>query len=453
MAVSRLLHNPVGAAGALAGADLLISGAYVLDPRTGLDAPCDVLVREREIAQIGAPGELQPDGQPEVVQGRGKHLLPAFVDPHVHLRSPGQEHKEDLVTGTRAAAAGGFGAVIAMPNTDPVLDSAPLLRSLREAAAREARVPVGFLAAITRNLEGVELTEMAELMGEGALGFTDDGRPVASAGVLRKALRYQRLCGGVLTLHEEDPSLSHGGCMHEGAVSAALGIGGIPSVSESTMVARDAELAGYEDGRVHFQHLSCAASVQAVAAAKERGARVSAEVTPHHLLLCDEHVRSLDTRMKMNPPLASEEDRVALVEGLRSGAIDCVATDHAPHARHEKEVPFEQAPMGATGLETAFAALYTELVLPGTIGLALLVERMTAGAALFGLPTPRVAVGEPANITLVDLSAEWVAGEHGWESRSENCCFAGRRLTGRVVMTIAAGAVAYRERAFSVVAA
>lgn len=453
MAASPLLHNPVGAAGALPGANLLISGAHVLDPRTGIDAPHDVLVRDRKIAQIAAPGELRPDGQPEIVQARGRHLLPAFVDPHVHFRSPGQEHKEDLETGTRAAAAGGFGAVIAMPNTDPVLDSAPVLRSLREAATREARVPVGFLAAITRGLEGVELTEMAELMGEGALGFTDDGRPVASAGVLRKALQYQRLCGGVLTLHEEDPSLSHGGSMHEGAVSAALGIGGIPSVSESTMVARDAELAGYEDGRVHFQHLSCAASVHAVATAKERGFRVSAEVTPHHLLLCDEHVRGMDTRMKMNPPLASDADRVALIEGLRSGTIDCVATDHAPHARHEKEVPFEQAPMGTTGLETAFAALYTELVLPGTLELGLLVERMTAGAALFGLPTPRIALGEPANLTLVDLAAEWVAGEHGWESRSENCCFAGRRLTGRVLMTVAAGGVAYRERAFSVVAA
>ena len=446
MAGSPLLHR------ALPSAELLISGAHVLDPRTGLNAPADVLVRGGRIAELAAAGELS-GAAGELVQGRGKHLFPAFVDPHVHLRSPGQEHKEDLETGTRAAAAGGFGAVIAMPNTSPVLDSAPLLRSLREAASREARVPVGFLAAITHGLAGSELTEMAELMGEGALGFTDDGHPVASAGVLRKALQYQRMCDGVLTLHVEDPSLSHGGSMHEGAVSAALGVGGIPSVSESTMVARDAELAGYEDGRVHFQHLSCAASVHAVAAAKERGFRVSAEVTPHHLLLTDEDVRGLDTRMKMNPPLASEADRLALIEGLRSGTVDCIATDHAPHARHEKEVPFEQAPMGTTGLETAFAALYTELVLPGTLELALLIERMTAGADLFGLPTPRIAVGEPANLTLVDLASEWAAGEHGWESRSENCCFAGRRLSGRVLMTVAAGAIAYRERAFSVVAA
>ena len=251
-----------------------------------------------------------------------------------------------------------------------MLDSAPLLRSVREAAAREARVPVGFLAAITRGLAGEELTEMAELVGEGALGFTDDGRPVASAGVLRKALQYQRLCGGVLTLHEEDPSLSHGGAMHEGAVSAALGIGGIPSVSESTMVARDAELAGYEDGRVHFQHLSCAASVHAVAAAKERGFKVSAEVSPAppvaHRGGCARHGHAHEDE----PAARLEADRLALIEGLRSGTIDCMATDHAPHARHEKEVPFEQAPMGTTGLETAFAALHTELVLAGTIGLA-----------------------------------------------------------------------------------
>jgi dihydroorotase len=434
-------------------ANLLLSQAHVLDPREGIDARHDVRVRDGEIAELAAPGTLERAGDEEAIEASGRTLLPAFFDPHVHLRTPGQEHKEDLETGTRAAAAGGFGGAIAMPNTDPVLDSAPLLRSLRDAAAREARIPVGFLGAITRGLEGEELTEMAELREAGALGFTDDGRPVASAGMLRKALQYQRLCGGVLTLHEEDPSLSHGGAMHEGVVSAALGLSGIPSVSESTMVARDAALAGYEDARVHFQHLSCAASVQAVAQAKTRGWRVSTEVTPHHLLLTEEDVRGMDTRMKMNPPLATEEDRQALVEGLRDGTIDCVATDHAPHARDEKEVPFEQAPMGTTGLETAFAALYTGLVLPGVLGLGLLVERMTAGAALFGLPTPTIAPAETANLTLIDLDGQWTAGEHGWESRSENCCFAGRRLQGRVLLTVAAGAVVYRERAFSVVAA
>jgi len=427
-------------------ARLLLRDVRALDPRAGIDARHDVRVRDGAIAELAQPGALEHDGErEELVEGDGRLLLaPAFFDPHVHLRTPGQEHKEDIETGTRAAAAGGFAAVIAMPNTQPPIDSAPLLRSLRDAAAREAHVPVGFLPAITRGLEGQQLTEMAELREQGALGFTDDGRPVISAGMLRKALQYQRLCGGVLSLHEEDPTLSRDGAMHEGAVSAALGIAGIPTVAESTMIARDAMLAGYEDARVHFQHISCAASVDALADAKARGFRVSGEVCPHHLLLTDEHVRGLDTRMKMYPPLAAEADRQALVEGLRAGTIDCVASDHAPHAREEKEVPFEQAPMGTTGLETAFAALHTELVLPGAIGLAMLVERMTAGAALFGLPTASIAPGRPADLVLIDLDAAWVAGEHGWHSRADNCCFAGRRLRGRVLMTLAAGAVAHR---------
>jgi dihydroorotase len=441
-------------------ADLLITGAHVLDPRTGIDASHDVLVRGGEIAEVGAPGSVPAPAGAEVVDGAGRHLLPAFVDPHVHLRVPGQEHKEDIETGTRAAAAGGFCAVVAMPNTDPVVDSAPVLRSLRDAAARDARVAVGFMPAITRGLAGAELTEMAELRAEGALGFTDDGRPVVSAGMLRRALQYQRLAGGVLALHEEDPSLSGRGAMHEGTVSAMLGLAGIPTVSESTMVARDAALAGYEDGRVHMQHLSCVESVRAVAQAKELGVRVTAEVSPHHLCLTDEAIREshpgpgvLDTSMKMNPPLRTEADRRALVEALRSGVIDCIATDHAPHARDEKEVPFEQAPMGTTGLETAFAAVHTELVVPGVLDLALVVDRMTAGALLLGLPVPRVEPGAPANLTLVDLGAEWDVGENGYESRSENCCFAGRRLRGRVLMTLAGGSVAYRERALVAVAA
>jgi dihydroorotase len=448
MAAHPLVHGPQEQA------DLLLRDVHVLDPRATLDIRRDVRVRDGLIVELAEPGSLDPDGVGEVLDGAGRlRLLPAFFDPHVHLRTPGQEHKEDLQTGTRAAAAGGYGAVLAMPNTDPVLDSAPLLRSLRDAAAREACISVGFLPAITRGLQGEQLTEMAELRQEGAVGFTDDGRPVQSAGMLRRALQYQRLCGGVLALHEEDETLSRGGCMHEGVVSAALGLGGIPTVSESTMVARDAALAGYEDARVHFQHLSCAASVDVVAAGKAGGFRVSAEVSPHHLLLTEEDVRGMDTRMKMHPPLATEADRQALIEGLRAGTIDCVATDHAPHARDEKEVPFEQAPMGTTGLETAFAALHTGLVLTGVLDLELLVERMSAGARLFDLPTPLIATGEAANATLVDLDSTWVAGEHGWESRSENCCFAGRALTGRVLLTLASGAVVYRERAFSMAAA
>jgi dihydroorotase len=425
------------------GADLLIRGAHVLDPRSDLDETHDVLVRGGQIAELGAPQSLPAPECGDALDAAGKHLFPGFVDPHVHLRTPGQEYKEDLDTGTAAAAAGGFCAVVAMPNTDPTVDSAAVLGSLIERARREARVPVGFLASVTRGLAGEELTEMAELRDAGAIGFTDDGKPVVSAGILRKALQYQRLCGGIIALHEEDPALSHDGVMHEGAVSARLGMAGIPSLSESTMVARDGALALYERARVHFQHLSCVESVQAVAAAKQAGARVSAEASPHHLTLTDDIVRTLDSRFKMNPPLRSETDRQALIEGLRSGVIDCVATDHAPHALHEKEVPFEQAPMGTTGLETAFAALFTELVLSGELELATLIERITAGTGLYDLPTPRIAVGEPANLCLVDLDARFVVGEDGYASRSANCAFHGRTLHGRVLLTLAAGAVAY----------
>jgi len=435
-----------------ARADLLVRGAHVLDPRSGIDAPHDVLVRGGEIAEIGAPGCLDTPEGGEVVDGEGRHLLPGFVDPHVHLRTPGHEHKEDLDSGTRAAAAGGYVAVVAMPNTDPVVDSASILLSLREQARREARVPVGFLASVTRGLGGEALTEMAELRDAGALGFTDDGKPVHRAGILRKALQYQRLAGGVLCLHEEDPTLSGRGVMHEGNVSARLGLAGIPSVSESTLIARDAALAGYEDGRIHIQHLSARESVEAVAAAKARGVQITAEASPHHLTLTDAALLDdLDTRLKMNPPLRTEDDRQALIDGLRDGTIDCIATDHAPHAREEKEVPFEEAPMGTTGLETAFAAVYTELVAPGVLGLALVVDRMSSGAAALDLPLPAIQVGRPADLCLVDLEAEWEVGEHGYESRAENCCFAGRTLRGRVLATVAAGVIAYRERSFKVV--
>jgi dihydroorotase len=431
-------------------ATLLVRGAHVLDPREGIDGRHDVLVRDGVVAELGT--DLPAPEGAEVVDGAGRHLVPGFVDPHVHLRVPGQEHKEDLETGTRAAAAGGFVAVVAMPNTDPVVDSASILRSLRDAAARDARVPVGFMPSITRGLRGEELTEMAELRDQGALGFTDDGRPVVSAGILRKALQYQRLAGGVIALHEEDPTLSGSGAMHEGVVSAQLGVTGIPRTSESTMIARDCLLAEHEDGRIHIQHLSARESVEAIAAAKLRGVQVTCEASPHHLTLTDEAVRGLDTRMKMNPPLRTEADRQALIDGLLDGTIDCIATDHAPHAREEKEVPFEQAPMGTTGLETAFAAVHTDLVLPGVLPLGLVVEKLSAGAGLLGLPVPRIAVGEPADLALIDLGARWEVGADGYESRSENCCFGGRTLQGRVVLTVAAGAIAFRQRSLQVVA-
>ncbi len=431
-------------------AAVLVTGVHALDPAAAIDGPHDVLVRDGEVAELAPAGTLERGDGVESIDGEGLHLFPGFVDPHVHLRTPGREDEEDLESGTRAAAAGGFCCVLAMPNTEPVVDNAAVLRSLQQRAAVEAVVPVGFLAAITRGQHGSELTEMVELGREGAVGFTDDGVPVADARRLRQAFQYQRLCGGVLALHEEDPSLSADGVMHEGAVSALLGLAGIPSISESTAIERDAGIARYERGRLHILHLSAAESVAAVERAKQAGVEITCEVTPHHLTLTDVAVRELDPRFKMNPPLRSEADRTALIEGLRSGVIDCIATDHAPHSREEKEAPFEQAPMGVTGLETAFAAIYTNLVQPGVIDLDLLIRRITAGGAPYGLAAPTLAPGARANFCLVDLDAPWTVGEAGYESRSENSCFAGRDLNGRVLMTVAAGTVAYRDRNFAI---
>jgi len=431
------------------GAELILRGASVLDPVAGIDSAHDVVIRDGKIAELAAPGSASADGC-EVVEAEGLHAFPAFFDPHVHLRTPGHEHKEDIETGTRAAAAGGFCGVLAMANTDPPVSTATDVEALRDQARSQASVPVGFLATVTRGMEGEELTDMSELRDAGAAGFTDDGLPIRSARILQLALQYQRMCGGVIALHEEDPALSGKGVMHEGPVSAVLGLAGIPSVSESTMIARDAALAAYEGGRIHVQHLSAAESVEAVRAAKAAGVLISCEATPHHLSLTDEEVRSLDPqRFKMNPPLRSESDRQALIEGLRDGTIDCIATDHAPHVAEEKEVPFEQAAMGVTGLETAFAAVHTDLVLPGILDLGLVVERMAGGAAPFGFERPTLAPGSEANVALCDLGAEWKVGEDGYESRSLNSWCAGRELTGRVLMTVAGGQIAYRLRSFT----
>ena len=429
--------------------DRLIRDAQVLDPRSGTDLRGDLLIRDGRIAEIAEGGGADaPDGV-ESIDAAGLHAFPAFFDPHVHLRTPGQEYREDIETGSRAAAAGGFCGIVAMANTDPVVEEAADIRALRERATAEASVPTGFVGAVTRGMRGEELTEMAALRDAGAVGFSDDGLPIVSAGVMRRALQYQHLVGGTILLHEEDPELTRDGVMGEGAVSAALGLAGVPAVSESTMIARDAALCLYEDATAHVQHLSARISVEAVAAAKAAGARITAELTPHHLVLTDEEVRSLDANFKMNPPLRTEDDRQALIAALRDGTVDCIGTDHAPHAANEKQVPFEQANMGVTGLETAFSVLYTELVEPGILDLGLLVERMGAGAALFGLEAPSIAPDAEANVVLVDLDAEWEAGAEGWESRSDNSCFGGRKLRSRPIITVVGGEVAYRRRSFA----
>jgi dihydroorotase len=412
--------------------DSLTLEGRVVSPTQGIDESLRVTVTDGVISAI------EPGGV------RATVIAPAFVDPHVHLRTPGREDEETLWSGTEAAAAGGFCAILAMPNTDPVVDSAAVLRALVERAREESVVPTGFMAAISTGQRGEKLTEMAELAATGAVAFTDDGRPVESAGLMRRALQYSALTRRPLALHCEEPTLSRGGHAHEGEVSAELGLGGYPSTAESVMVERDLALAAAEERPIHLMHLSARESVVALDAALAAGSAVSGEVTPHHLVLTDDAVRSLDPNMKMNPPLRSEHDRAVLRDALRRGAISCVATDHAPHARHEKDVPFEEAPFGVTGLETAFAALYTHLVLPGELSLETLLERMSAGPArVFGLAEPKIDVGARANLVVLDLDAESTVTEQGFRSLSANSWLLGETLRGRVLQTVADGRVVF----------
>jgi dihydroorotase len=420
-------------------ASLVIRSARLLDPAAGIDTVGDLVVRD---GRIGG----DPTGLPQV-DGTGLLVVPGFVDPHVHLRTPGREDTEDIESGSRAAAAGGYVAIAAMPNTDPPVDDAQDLVRLRELAADQAVIGVGFICAITRGQMGSELTEAAELADLGAVALSDDGRPVSNAAIFRRALQYQHLARLPLTLHEEDLDLSAGGAMHEGAVSARLGVGGIPAVSESVAVGRDVALAGYEDAHIHICHVSARETVEEVRLGKARGVRVTAEVSPHHLLLIDEDCENLDpATRKMNPPLRGERDRGALLAALIDGTLDCIATDHAPHGASEKELPFEEAPFGVTGLETAFASLYTYLVLPGKLPLEILVQRMTSDAArVLDLPVPTLAQGAPANLTALDLEATWVVGANGFQSKSRNSAFLGAELTGQVQLTIAGGQVAWQR--------
>jgi dihydroorotase len=421
--------------------DVVVRGARVLDPAGGLDAVLDVRIDDGTIAEIGAA--LGANGH-RVYEASGLVLAPAFVDPHVHLRTPGREDEETIASGTAAAAAGGYCAILAMPNTDPVVDSTDVLRGLRARALAEAEVPVGFTAAITVGQQGAQLTEMGELADTGAAAFTDDGHPVASAGLMRRALEYNAITGRPLALHCEEPSLTRGGHMHMGTVSAELGLGGWPSLGESLCVARELSLGGDTGQPVHLMHLSARESVDLLRRARADGVPATAEVTPHHLCLTDEAVRSLDPNVKMNPPLRTDDDRAALIDALRDGTITAVATDHAPHSREEKDVPFEEAPFGVTGLETAFAALYTNLVEPGILSLETLLERMSAGPArVFGLDRPRIAVGAPANLVLLNTNATWRVREDRFRSLSANSWLLGQRLHGKVTLTIAAGRVAY----------
>jgi dihydroorotase len=423
-------------------ATLIIRDARVFDPASGIDTRTDITIEKGQITRI-APAKGKA-GDVQVIDGAGRLLLPGFVDLHAHLRTPGREDEEDMASGTHAAAAGGYVAICAMPNTDPVVDNASVIASLTELAEVEARVRVAFLGSVSRGLTGEHLSDMWDMAEAGAVAFTDDGRPVSDAGLLRAAFQAAQTVNLPLSLHCEDLDLAGAGVMNEGEISARLGLAGIPGPAESADVARSLEIALYEGARVHIAHVSCARSLTVIEAARNAGATVTCEATPHHLLLTDAEVRNLDSNFKMNPPLRSEEDRQALVEALAAGMIDCVATDHAPHAAQEKETPFEESPFGVIGLETAFPMLYTGLVQNNAVPLDVLVRAMSSNpAGVFGLPVPAIAQGEEANLCLVDTDTDYEIDPADFVSKSRNSAFAGRRARGRVLLTLAAGRVAH----------
>ena len=417
----------------------------MVDPASGHDGVTDVLVEDSLVGAVG--GDVSRDGA-EVLDCDGLVLAPGLVDLHVPLREPGREDKEIVETGARAAAVGGFTAVCAMPNTDPVADHVAVILEVMSLGEKAGLCDVFPAASITKGLEGESLVEMAELAEAGVRIFTDDHRCVQSARVMRMALEYARAFDVIVCEHAQDEALSEGWQMHEGQYSALLGLTGAPREAEEVIVARDLLLARLTGGRLHLTHLSAAGSVDAVRRAKEQGTRLSADVTPHHLALADEDLVTYDTNLKMNPPLRSGEDREALREGLADGSLDAVATDHAPHAIEEKEQEFDRAPPGTTGLETALGVVLTELVEPGRLSLSRAVEAMsTAPASILGLAEHGgpVAPGHPANLVVFDPSEEWVVGDRPFASRGRNSAFLGRTLRGRVLHTILRGEFTVRD--------
>ena len=424
---------------------LFIEGGRVIDPASGTDGVRTVVVRDGKIAEVAERVERPRDAR--AVDARGRWVTPGFLDLHVHLREPGQEYKETVATGTRAAVAGGFTAVCAMPNTNPVNDDTAVTELVlaRAAAAGLARVyPVG---AISKGSKGEELAEYGELKAAGCVALSDDGKPVMSASLMRRALEYAKAFGLPLTVHEEDLHLVGKGVMHEGAAATRLGLKGIPAAAEEVMILRDLALLELTGGRLHVAHLSTAGGVRAVREARRRGLRVTAEVTPHHLALTDEDVGAsgYSTDFKMNPPLRSAEDVRAVREGLADGTIDAIATDHAPHSSVEKDVEFDAAANGIVGLETAFPVCLA-LARQGVLSEKRLVEALTVGPArAFGLPGGALARGAAADVAIVDPAAEWVLDPARLHSKGKNTPWKGRRLAGRCSMTIVGGRIVHEE--------
>ncbi|MGH7466750.1 MAG: dihydroorotase [Longimicrobiales bacterium] len=422
---------------------LLVRGGRVIDPSQRIDEAVDVLLVDGAVAQLGR-GLPEPDGT-LIYDASGQIVCPGLIDVHVHLREPGGEHKETIATGTRAAAAGGFTAVCAMPNTDPPIDDPASVGFVRAAGLRSGGARVYPVGCVSIGQKGERLTEIGEMVEAGAVAISDDGRPVGNAGLMRLALEYTQTFDIPVANHCEEKSLSRDGSMNEGLVSTRLGITGIPNAAEDVMIARDLMLAELTAGRLHIQHVSTRFGVELIRQAKARGVRVTAEATPHHFSLTDEAVEGYRTEAKVNPPLRANADRLAVIEGVRDGTLDIIATDHAPHHYDEKEQAFEDAPFGLVGLETALGLVITGLVEKGVIGLAELVERLScAPARAFNLQGGTLKVGATGDLTVFDPTLQWTVDPAQFLSKSRNTPFAKWTLRGQATLTVVGGVVVWR---------
>jgi dihydroorotase len=423
---------------------ILIRGGRIIDPARKTDETADLLLLDGKVEALGQ-NLGRPDGV-EVIEAAGKVVAPGLIDLHVHLREPGQEDVETVASGAMAAAAGGFSAVCAMPNTDPVTDNQAAVGFIVSQAQRAGKARVYPIGAISLGQKGQQLAEFGELVGAGAVAVSDDGKPVVSSHLMRTALEYARTFGIPVADHCEDPTLAADGAMHEGLVSTRLGLKGVPAAAEEIMVARDILLAEHTGGHVHLCHMSTRGSVELIRRAKEKGLRVTAEACPHHFTLTHEAVEGYNTNAKMNPPLREPEDREAIRQALRDGTIDVICTDHAPHHYDAKEREFDDAPNGIIGLETALGLAITELVHGGLLDLPTLVTRMsTMPARIFNLPGGTLARGAPADVVIMDPAVQWTVDPDAFYSKSRNTPFAGRHLRGRADVTIVRGQVVFRR--------
>jgi dihydroorotase len=427
---------------------MLLKSVHVVDPASGRNGRFDVLIRDGRVAQIGRDIPWRPEGDGRVVELPDSVVVtPGLIDIHVHLREPGQEHKETIATGTSSAVAGGFTAVACMPNTDPINDNASVTQFIVKRALEAALARVYPIGAVSMGSNGEQLTEIGDLRAAGCVAISDDGRPVATALLMRRALEYASMFGMPVIDHCEDPSLKADGVAHEGPVAALLGLKGIPGASESVMVERDISMAELTGGHVHVAHMSARQSLRAVRTGKDRGVRVTAEVTPHHFVLTDEALRrdgGYDTNTKMNPPLREDADRESMIEGLRDGSIDVIATDHAPHHWDEKALEFDRAPFGIVGLETAVPLCLDRLVHAGVIGLPRLVELLSTNPArVLGLPGGAITEGEPADLTILSPDTVITIRASELRSKSKNTPFDGWTLKGAVAATIVGGRVVF----------